>query len=180
MAAPKRTRLERERDLVEISKLYFEHWPQVAIADKLGLSQQQISYDLKVLYKRWSAESLSTIGDLKARELAKIDNLEREYWEAWRRSCEDKEIDTTKAVPDEKEPTKGVTKEKTRRVEGQAGDPRFLTGVQWCINKRAEIIGLDAGTKNLNIDLSTLSDNQLERLANGEDLFHVLTNAGGR
>jgi hypothetical protein len=27
----------------------------------------------------------------KLRELARIDQLEREYWEAWKRSCQDRE-----------------------------------------------------------------------------------------
>jgi hypothetical protein len=179
MAKPKRSRLQREKDLVEISKLYFEGWPQRLIGDKLGLAQQQISYDLKALNKRWVESSLKNITDLKVRELAKIDNLEREYWEAWRRSTEDKEVDTTKAIPDKEDPSMGRTKEKTQRREGQAGDPRFLAGVQWCINKRAEIIGLDAGVKSLSVDLTSLSDIQIDRLANGDDLFNVLTSSSG-
>ena len=31
---------------------------------------------------------------------------------------------------------------------GQAGDPRFLAGVQWCIERRCKIIGIDAPTKS--------------------------------
>jgi len=31
-----------------------------------------------------------------------------------------------------------------RTVKGQAGDPRFLTGVQWCIERRCKILGIDA------------------------------------
>jgi hypothetical protein len=40
--------------------------------------------------------------------------------------------------------------------------------------RRAKLLGLDAPTKNLNLDLSALTDQQLEQLAAGEDLAHVL------
>ena len=83
MAAPKRTSFEREKDLLEISRLYLTGVTQTDIAARLGVSQQQISYDLKALQKRWLAASLAHVDDAKARELAKIDQLEREYWKAW-------------------------------------------------------------------------------------------------
>ena len=43
--------------------------------------------------------------------------------------------------------------------------------------RKAKLLGLDKPTSNrsLNIDLNTLSNDQLERLAAGEDLIYVLT-----
>lgn len=43
--------------------------------------------------------------------------------------------------------------------------------------RKAKLLGLDKPTNNrtLNIDLSSLTDEQLQRLAAGEDLIHVLT-----
>jgi hypothetical protein len=35
------------------------------------------------------------------------------------------------------------------RKEERDGNPEFLKGVQWCINKRCEILGFDAPKKNV-------------------------------
>ena len=35
-----------------------------------------------------------------------------------------------------------------KTAKGQAGDSRFLQGIQWCINKRSELLGLDAPEKH--------------------------------
>jgi hypothetical protein len=43
--------------------------------------------------------------------------------------------------------TSGERLKAWQRQDGQIGDPRFLAGVQWCINKRCEILGLDAPAK---------------------------------
>ena len=42
------------------------------------------------------------------------------------------------------------------------------------MERRARLLGLDAPTKQLDIDLSSLTTEQLERIARGEDVIHVL------
>ena len=64
--------------------------------------------------------SVSDFNQRKAEELAKIDNVEREAWVAWTTS---------------------------KGNQTPAGDPRFLQNVQWCIQKRCKILGLDAAEK---------------------------------
>ena len=83
MAAPTRTPIERERDLLETAKLYCQGVRQCDIAEKIGVTQQQISADLKKIQKRWQKECVEAIDQGKARELARIDELERTYWTAW-------------------------------------------------------------------------------------------------
>jgi predicted transcriptional regulator len=90
MAAPTRTRAQREADLAEISRLYCTGWRQVDIADRLGIAQQQVSYDLKAIFADWRKQRDENITEWTNAELAKINALELEYWEAWRRSCEDR------------------------------------------------------------------------------------------
>ena len=109
---------------------------------------------------------LQHVNAFKARELAKVDNLEREYWDAWARSQEEAETRTVT-----KDSKGGSTVD---RYEGQVGDSRFLSGVQWCINKRCEILGLNAASRNINFDVTDLSDDQLERVASGEDVWNVI------
>ena len=70
--------------------------------------------------------------------------MRREYWQAWIRSTEDKEATLTEKV----EATTTTRSKAQIRKEGQAGDPRFLAGVQWCIERRCKLIGLDAPEKH--------------------------------
>jgi len=89
--------------------------------------------------------ALGNINQKKARELTKIDNLERTYWRAWRRSCEDKEIDIAEKTTDGAAPGHPVPLPRTKaakRREGQSGNPAFLAGVQWCIEQRCKITGI--------------------------------------
>lgn len=138
-----RSKGERIRDRRRIADLYLKGWLQNDIAAEVGLSQGTISLDLKVLHKAWVASSLVDIDIAKSRELAKIDKLEREYWKAWERSQEDAETETQRAI------TAGdnVRKEGTIVAKGQVGDPRFLTGILSCIDRRCKIFGIDAPEK---------------------------------
>jgi len=107
------------------------------------MSQQTVSRDIAALQKDWLASSLLDFNEAKAQTLAKVDRLEREYWAAWARSCEDAETVTEKARAS-KGGEKPDSVEKTRQAKGQAGDPRFLSGVQWCIEQRCKILGIEA------------------------------------
>jgi hypothetical protein len=138
MAANKRTKWERERDLERISREYLRGKTQQEMAQLFGVSQAQISYDLKVLHKRWLDASLLNMAQAKARELAKIDALERTYAEAWESSLKDKETKTA-------EKTTAGPSGRTRalsRQEQRDGNPAFLAGIQWCIEQRCRILGL--------------------------------------
>lgn len=146
--AKSRLKAEIERDRRNISRMYLRGDLQVDIADALGISQSTVSRDLTYLQKEWQEARINDIDERKRLELAKIDNLELEYWDAWQRSKEDAEVQTIKqkgAIVDGEKQI--VPIEAQKRTEGQAGDPRFLAGVQWCINKRCELLGLDAAKK---------------------------------
>ena len=142
----RRSTVQREKDLEELSLRYLRGEFQSSIAEDMGVSQPTISNDLKTLQARWLKSSLLNVSTWKAEQLAKVDQLEREYWLAWERSQEDAETEVIekigKADKDGK-PTADRIKQ-NKRKEGQSGNPSFLSGVQWCINKRCEILGLDA------------------------------------
>lgn len=145
-----RSEAQQERDRREISRLYLQGMYQTDIAAKLGLSQSTVSRDIQVLIEEWKIERVYDINEAKARELAKVDNLELEYWEAWHRSQEnaEKEIKKAKGAGG-----KASNQEIQKITEGQTGDPRFLSGIQWCIERRCLILGVDAPKKTkLEID----------------------------
>ena len=143
MAYRRRQTAELVRDRRRIADLYLQGQTQVNIAEELGIGQATVSRDLKAIQKSWKLATLVDFNEARAQELAKIDRLEREYWTAWLRSTEDQQTETHKAV----DTGDGQRKEAVRTVRGQAGDPRFLVGVQWCIDRRCKLLGLDAADK---------------------------------
>ena len=153
MAGHKRTTIQRERDLVTVAALYLKGYGQQYIADEVSkdydefsLTRQQIGYDIKKLIERWRRSQLVDVDDAKTSELEKINHLERTYWDAWERSCEDAETKRLEGILTPGTDGGKTTKQVVTR-KGQAGDPRFLTGVQWCIERRCKIIGIDAPLK---------------------------------
>ena len=157
----RRPKFQREKDLLSIEKRYLRGERQHQIAVGLGVSQVTVSNDLRELQKRWRAETVRDLDDAKAQELAKVDELEREYWDAWQNSCEDAE--TIRQEASEKKVDKVI-----KTAKGQAGDPRFLAGVQWCIEKRCKILGLDAPDKHeVDHKFGKMTDDELREYVQG-------------
>ena len=133
---------QRDRDLADIARMYLiEHKTQAQIAETLSndpernytISQQQISYDLRSLRKKWLKSAMVDFTQARAEELARVDRLEAEYWDAWQAS---KEITTARGVAGEDDPV--VTQ------KYGPGDPAFLAGVERCIKMRVDLLGLQA------------------------------------
>ena len=168
MAAPTRTADQMLNDRRIIAERYLRGDYQADIARDLGVSQQQVSYDLKAIRAAWLTAAVRDFDAARAQELAKIDAVEREYWEAWERSKKDKEttlhdVDGAKQI-----------KKATIRREGQSGNPAYLVGILTCIERRCSILGLDA-PKRFVIKWDELSDEQIDRLAKGEPPEKVLS-----
>lgn len=130
------------RDRRRISDLYLQGWLQVDIANDLSLNQSTISRDIKALQAEWQKSALIDFDTAKAREIAKIDNLEITYHDAWTRSNEDAETVTVKEYADGDIETTTTTK-------AQVGDPRFMEGVRWCIEKRCKIFNIGADSQQV-------------------------------
>jgi len=165
----KRSNREVKRDRADIARLYLvEHKTQDEIAVIYKVTQQQISYDLAQMAEEWRAQRLQAIDVHKDQELVRIGILEREYWDAWKRSQRDAVTKTTESVPgkpDDDEIPDGIdlepdelaqvmasrdTEAILKRVEkrvGQVGAKAFLDGLEWCSENRRKLLGLDAPTK---------------------------------
>jgi hypothetical protein len=130
-------------DRAEIAHLYLQRRTQAEIAEKLGLSRQQIGYDLNAIREEWLQSSVMDFNGRKAEELARLDRLEREYWNAWIESKKETQVSTTEQT------TGGDNGDRLRAVvrkEQQTGNPQYLAGVQSCIEQRCKILGLNAPT----------------------------------
>jgi hypothetical protein len=138
MAKNTRTKAERERDLDQLATHFLRGKTHTELAALFGVSRQQITYDLKTLQQRWLTSALVNVDAAKAKELAKIEALERIYHEAWERSVEQKETKTA-------ERTSGVASDRVKAVSRQEqrdGNPAFLAGIQWCIEQRCKALGI--------------------------------------
>jgi len=131
MAAIKRIKAERERDLVFIEEQYVRGKSIRTIAGELSaqrpysVTHTTIKRDINTILSRWRETIAGEIALLKAGEIAKINAREIEAWEAWEKSKQ----------PDEKSPVE------------RPGDPRFLTAMEACVDQRLRIIGLEAPKK---------------------------------
>src|SRR5262249_26183581 len=176
MAAKSRKPLERERDLRDVAALYLHGLTQHEIAHRLNVSRQQIAYDLKRLQRRWQESALADFQAKKAAELAKVDELERTYWEAWERSCQEREVTSQEKTQTGEGPANDARRKVGVRKEERDGNPEFLRGVERCIELRCKIIGAFAALKIA----PTTPDGQEEWHANASDTTAVLCAAFAR
>jgi DNA-binding transcriptional regulator LsrR (DeoR family) len=124
---------------LKVSEMYLRGMFQTQIAEELGVNQATISRDLEALRKDWRTNSVDNFDQRVQIELAKTDQLELEYWKAWKRSLRNAETVIASIGP------QGPTS--TRKTVGQSGNPAFLEGVLKCIQKRCDLLGLDAPKK---------------------------------
>jgi hypothetical protein len=123
--------------------MYLRGMSQWEIGRHLGVTQQCIAKDVQALEKEWLAAMVVDLDAAKAKELARIDRLERVAWRAWRRSCKRKERASTrleKKLDDNAQQGKTVTSKHTELRDGNA---EYLKRVEWCINKRCELLKLN-------------------------------------
>jgi predicted transcriptional regulator len=157
MAATKRNDLQIVKDRVRISELYLSGKSQAHIASELGLTQQMVSYDLSELRRSWTDRAVNALEAARAEELAKIDNLEREYWDAWQSSKKEGVETSVENTTGDKAITKAG-----QRKKGRDGNPAFLQGVQWCIDRRCKLQGLDEIREtDMTIRWDMMSDDEL-------------------
>ena len=147
---PKRTKGQRERDLALLARLYVRKWSLDQIAKRLKVSVSQVRYDLKEVRQKWEEEQLYSYNARKAEELVKIDNLERLAHRGYERSCQEQTRSRTEQTTTDT-PVAGVNGKNVKKASLQKqqrdGNPAFLDRIAWCIDKRCQILGLDAPKK---------------------------------
>ena len=103
--------------------------------------------NIKKAIREWDKENKEIITEYKLRELARIDHLEAEAWAAFERSCLPIRTIQKKQTPVEqpqgrkKKNTPALTlNEEILTIRESPGDKKFLDTVQWCIDKRLEVM----------------------------------------
>lgn len=136
MATRKRTEDQRQHDLTRIADMRLRGYTHQQIGEALHLSRQQIAYDMAEINARWRESQLASISEAVARELDRLEAIEQEAWEAWRRS-----IGTMRRTTLSEGGKNGDQIDTTEWTE--AGDPRFLDVVLRCVDRRARLMGLE-------------------------------------
>ena len=171
-----RTVAERERDLALAAELYLKGKTYKEIAaeinavnaqngSKYRLTDRNINADIRTIHSRWTQSYLVDFDSAKAKELAHIDKLEQQYWNAWERSILSEEEVYTEQIKDLQGKVlnslvpnvKGSGHQYNRnrvakKVKNRDGNPSFLQGVQWCIEQRCKILGISQSIQNINVN----------------------------
>lgn len=157
MAAENRTPAKRASDRAAIAERYLRGEYQATIAAALDIDQSTVSRDLLALQREWEARAAHHHDAWRAGELAKLDELERTYWAAWERSCQERTRSRQGQVQGPPVTVKtsagtaqqpGATTIRAEVVkEGRDGNPAFLAGVLSTIDRRCKLLGIDAPTK---------------------------------
>jgi len=152
-----RTSAQRERDIELETELYLRGYTYLQISatlaerdppDNYSISAASIGRDLAQVRKKWQEQSLHHMTEQKNKELAKLDLIEREAWEAWERSC-----NPSWAKQENKRVNKNTgAMDTTSRIDitrSEVGDPRFLQIMQKCSEQRCRLLGLE---KTINVN----------------------------
>ena len=86
----KRSKFQREEQLLQIAALHLEKKSQREIARAFGLSQSQINKDLREIRKRRSPALAEWLQTAKANWWAQVEELKKECLDAWFASKEPK------------------------------------------------------------------------------------------
>lgn len=120
-----RNPLQREKDIALAETLFLRGHSYRAIAAEIqrqhgrSLSAKTVFVDVQRLLVEYRKRHIVETELARATELTRIARLETTYWDAWERSAGKK----------------------------GAGNPAYLQGVQWCIDRRCKILGIDAPLK---------------------------------
>ena len=147
----RRTDAEILHDRVRISELYLKAWAQKDIAKELGMTEATVSRDLAALRQDWIASAAMNFDDAKARELVKIDRIEREAWAAWEQSKTPDQDAPDASMHGKKSTTQFGSEGKPtgwqQTKETSPGDAQYMRIIQWCVEQRLKIIGGYAAEK---------------------------------
>jgi hypothetical protein len=125
MSAPKTKNLTELLNRQHLSaQLYLHGQTQTETAAALSeiygvkIDQRTVSNDLKAMREEWKVRATAMITEHVAEELAKIDSLERRYNQLYEKS--------------------------TGKTRTRYGKLLYLQRVEWCIDRRCQLLGVDA------------------------------------
>lgn len=172
----KRTEEERARDRALMADMFARGYKTSEIVKLLNeqypiekqVSLRTIEADVTRLMMEWRAESVQNIAMEHAKQLLRLQAIERELWQAWDKSKGIKEIIITEAIAGGKDDKDGNLAGKKRRVqtrrEQNIGDPRYLEATMKVIEIRNKLLGLNQPERMEIEMIKGMSNDDLEKL----------------
>ena len=166
VARRKRSRLEREQDLLFVAEKIQQGEKALAITEKLeamrpySVTVDMVRNDLVEIESRWVNTYIKgqTLAGLKAREIARIETLEQEAWGAWQRSKTVGQVEKFEVGGDGK-PTLGKAVTAIKRD----GEPKFLELMLKFSEHRAKLLGMFAPIKiDADVETNLKSQDELD------------------
>lgn len=122
--------------------------------ERTKVTMNQVFKDVSVALRIWRERFVTNLDLILAREMERLDNLEKTYWDAWEKSTQPMKTDyefheITEGIGEEgraKAKTTGSHKEVTTY-----GDPQFLAGIERVIALRYKLLGIGQ-TRTVNIN----------------------------
>jgi hypothetical protein len=154
----KKTEVDEDRNV--ITPLYLKGFSFREIAKRCSettgrsVSYETVRNDVKAILEAFQTQRNDLIQYHLTIELEKINVLELEYWNVWEKSKADRKKKSikkkttvaSKSITDRKLPVEETTEYNDTEMVNM-GDPRYLTGIQWCIEQRCKLLGIGAPTK---------------------------------
>lgn len=171
--------IRQEDRRAQVARLYLTRLPLRAIGKQLGVTATTIHRDLEAIRLLWREQSSEFFTTRIEEELARLDQLEAEAWDAWRESRKARKTTTEDASFAAQK--KNSAKRKSVRTESPNPDAALLRVVFDCVDTRLQIMGIYKknafeffsfnNVPALPFDLSKLTNEQLndiERIMSGE------------
>ena len=153
-----RTQALRNADLVRISSLLLQGANQEEIAHELGISQEMVQSDMKVLNALWCKRVAEDSESFRALMLDKLMKLEALALSGFSESKE-------KTVTDRSTDRDGGTSTSVKKFF-TAGDPAFLNVAKDAIKQQVAVLGLDVKESNIKtFDKEAFLDTVAEKIA---------------
>lgn len=160
--APRKFRTKRERTerRARVGALLLEGRSFSYIAETIDISLSTAVRDVKACEEEWKKRQAVGHEARVSRQLAMLDRIDMELWDAWARSKQPKEKRVAKNVTVGEKPAQTEKKGAARAgpqerseaslvTEGQVGDPRFLMGLLRSFEERSKTLGTYAPTRSV-------------------------------
>lgn len=188
---PKRSEIQRNRDLPIIANLYLQGHTQASISaaitegKKYKLTVATISKDIKHIEALWLDSTLVDFSTAKAKELALLDYAEAELWQAWHGSKQPKLIRVKEGATRQTAPAGKTKKGKAikaqtlaagktiERYEQRDPSPRYIDLILEIVDKRLRILGAFAPEAHVFgvVDLDDLDKQRAERWEQNKEVM---------
>jgi AcrR family transcriptional regulator len=141
--------LEIRHRRTRVAELYELGRTMMQIAAEVGVTVGTVSRDVKAIHQEFLDRAVGRREEMLARELVRIDWVERQAIKAWFKSMEDDEIELARQDDTDTADGKRVRQVAQHTSKRRDGNPKFLERVGWCVEQRMKAFGLYAPEKLL-------------------------------